>query len=112
MSLKKYSRYILESKLLEVAWQNVVNINSAHEAFYFFKSKLMAIIDNIVPLKYVCINSILLRGCQGRSHVLSTNVIGRLLNKKATTTVGTRTTFIFEIRFSIKKQAKYEFHCK
>ena len=39
MSLKNYDRDILEATLLEVDWQDVLNINSVNEAFYvlFFR---------------------------------------------------------------------------
>ena len=33
--------------------QVVLDSNCVHEAFYLFKSKLMAVIDNIAPMKYV-----------------------------------------------------------
>ena len=52
-SLKNYSKEIFEEKLHEVNWQVVLDSNSVHEAFYLFKSKLMAVIDNIAPMNYV-----------------------------------------------------------
>ena len=52
-SLRNYSKEIFEEKLHEVDWQDVLDSNSVHEAFYHFNSKLMVVIDNIAPLKYI-----------------------------------------------------------
>ena len=52
-SLRNYSKEIFEEKLHEVDWQDVLDSNSVHEAFYQFNSKLMVVIDNIAPLKHV-----------------------------------------------------------
>ena len=43
----------MKEKPHEVDWQDVLDSNSVHEAFYRFKYKLMIVIDNIAPLKYV-----------------------------------------------------------
>ena len=52
-SLRNYRKEIFEEKLHEVDWQDVLDSNYVHEAFYHFKTKLMVVIDNIAPLKYV-----------------------------------------------------------